>query len=84
MTENLGHFIRRILKNRPTVRVFSDVLNRCWDLPKVEQEAAIRDFAQRHDWTVTVHEPFDIGVVAEFSNGHASVEGEKGLEARLK
>jgi hypothetical protein len=70
-TDNLGHFISRGLKSHPTVRVFADVLNCCWDLPKKEQEAAIRDFAQRHDWTVTVHEPFEIGIVAEFSNAPA-------------
>jgi hypothetical protein len=85
-TDNLGHFISTTLESRPTVRIFADVLNCCWDLPKQGQEAAIRDFAQRHDWTVTVDEPFDIGLLPSFPmpmRPGKVKQVRKGLEARL-
>lgn len=35
-------------------------------MPKVEQAAAIQAFAATHGWGVLIHEPFNVGVVAEF------------------
>jgi hypothetical protein len=66
-TVDLARFISISLKSQSTVRIFGDVLYYCWDLPKKEQGLAILDFAKRHGWEVNVHEPWKIGLIAEFS-----------------
>ena len=64
--DHLASHISERLKTEPTCRVFVDVLYYCWPFRKEEQEAHIVAFAKKHGWVVKIHEPYQIGRVAEF------------------
>lgn len=72
--EELSAFIGRSIQNRGECRVFSNVLARCWNVPRRQQQEAVEGFAKEHGWEVRLHEPAGYGVVADFSRGKRSHE----------
>jgi hypothetical protein len=64
--DHLAIYIAKRLERDTTCPVFADVLNYCWPLTQKEQETRIVAFAKEHGWIVKIHEPYQIGIVAEF------------------
>ena len=69
--EHLATHIGDTLKTHGTCRIFSHVLQACWDMPAERQTQEIAAFAARHGWKVQLHEPAAYGVVADFSRNDA-------------
>lgn len=70
--EELAAFIRQALSVRKECRVFSNVLNRCWNVSLNQQEEAVSRFANEHGWEVKIHEPGGYGIVADFAPARSS------------
>ena len=48
-------------------RVYGDLLQLCWNLPRHEQTDAIKAFARKYGWDVEIDEPSNLGMVAVFT-----------------
>jgi hypothetical protein len=62
----LQSYVSIRFRSRDTCRVFHDALNHCWPLPEEDQGREIAAFAAQHGWTVEVHQPAELELVADF------------------